>query len=155
VARRASDVRFLSCSFQLFRPVCIGGRRSTSGREQIGTPNLVFGVGIALSQCTGPNPASRLLVSSSYQPSTAEPIIATRQLAERPASQFGFWLPRSEGYRKSEQGAGLIGRLRSSCRWWCHERGEWQGGGRSPAALGSPSEVLAGGPGRRQRADCT
>jgi hypothetical protein len=33
--------------------------------------------------------------------------------------------------------------------------GEWQGGGRSPAALGSPSEVMAGGPGRRQRADCT
>jgi hypothetical protein len=60
VARRASHVRFLSNSSQLFRPVCIGGRRSTSGREQIGTPNLVLVQALGLRLANAPTRIPRL-----------------------------------------------------------------------------------------------
>lgn len=105
-----------------------------------------------------PGPSARILRIHPTAGSCLRSLASRVDPAERPLGtrrRPGKELGVGEGYRKSEQGAGLIGRLRSSCRWWCDERGEWQGGGRSPAALGSPSEVMAGGPGKRQRADCT
>lgn len=101
VARRASHVRFLSNSSQLFRPVCIGGRRSTSGREQIGTPNLVLVQALGLRLANAPTRIPRL---GNWSRRVASPLLRHRSspLANSRSVQPRNWVLASEKRRLSE-----------------------------------------------------
>ena len=100
VARRASHVRFLSNSSQLFRPVCIGGRRSTSGREQIGTPNLVLVQALGLRLANAP---TRIPLGN-WSRRVASPLLRHRSspLANSRSVQPRNWVLASEKRTLSE-----------------------------------------------------